>query len=196
VHDPVPGRVADFEERDGLLFIGGYNHGPNVDAVEWLISEIMPLVWDELPALRLTLLGAGPPQSVLQLANDRVAVPGFVRNVDPFFRTARVFVAPLRYGAGVKGKIGQAMEYGLPIVTTDVGAEGFGITPGVEALVRNDARGFADAILALYGDARMWAAVAAASNRALTPFHSTSVVGAALALLDDVDAGRRHAVAV
>lgn len=128
------------ERRDpratsGLLFIGNYNHEPNVDACIWLVGEIMPLVWKELPKVVLTLAGAYPSESVLGLEAERVRVTGYVPDVAPYFMQSRIFVGPLRYGAGMKGKIGQALSYRLPVVTTPVGAEGFGFRDGEELIV-------------------------------------------------------------
>lgn len=190
IHDVVPAGTRR-EDTAGLLFIGGYNHQPNVDAVEWLVREIMPRVWNVLPDAHLTLLGAGPPPTVLALAGERVTVTGFVQNVDPYFRAARVFVAPLRFGAGVKGKIGHALMYRLPVVTTPVGAEGFALRHGENALVAQDAAAFADAIVALYRDPDLWAALAAGAQDVLRPFSSAGVVATALRFIEQVRAERR-----
>ena len=120
----------------------------------------MPLVWQRLPSLRVTLLGSNPPASVRDLAGPKITVPGFLPNVDPYFRKHRVFVAPLRYGAGLKGKIGESLSFGLPIVTTPIAAEGFNFIDGVDALIASDAVSFADAIVRLYGDRKLWESIA------------------------------------
>ena len=164
-------RSHGFEQTDGLIFIGGYSHVPNVDAAEWLVNAIMPSVWDDFPSLTVTLLGSNPPDRVWNLANDRrVRVTGFIHDVAPYFEAARVFVAPLRYGAGLKGKIGQSLEYGLPVVTTSVGAEGFDFVDGRDALIADEPGAFAAAVKRLYSDRMLWTRMSAASSSKLAPF--------------------------
>ncbi|HTX55571.1 MAG TPA: glycosyltransferase [Candidatus Acidoferrales bacterium] len=169
VHEPVRVEGLPFEQRLGVLFIGGYNHRPNVDAARYLCEEIMPRVWETLPDVRVTLLGSNPTESVLALAGDRVEVPGYVPDVTPFFTTRRVFAAPLRYGAGLKGKIGESLAYGLPVVTTEIGAEGFSFEDGRHYLHAEEPAAFAAAIVRLYTDARLWNRVAEAAGEALEP---------------------------
>ncbi|HEX3463934.1 MAG TPA: glycosyltransferase [Candidatus Elarobacter sp.] len=189
-------RTLEFEQTDGLLFIGGYNHTPNVDAVEWLVHEIMPLVWEEFPSMRVTLLGSNPPRAVWDLARDpRVAVTGYVADVEPHFQAARVFVAPLRFGAGLKGKIAHSLEYGLPVVTTPVGAEGFEFTDGRDALIADDAPRFAAAVQRLYADRVLWTRMSGAGAARLAPFYPERVKESIAASLDDAIARRRQRLA-
>lgn len=186
-------RTLEFEQTDGLLFIGGYNHTPNVDAVEWLVREIMPHVWQDFPAMRVTLLGSNPPPRVWDLARDpRVVVTGYVADVEPYFQGARIFVSPLRFGAGLKGKIGQSLEYGLPVVTTSIGAEGFEFTDGRDALIADDAAAFAAAVVRLYADRVLWTRMSAASGARLAPFLPERVKERISASLDDAIARRRQ----
>jgi GT2 family glycosyltransferase len=164
-------RATGFEHTEGLLFIGGYSHVPNVDAAEWLVDAIMPLIWDDFPSLKVTLLGSKPSERVWRLAEDRrVHVTGFIHDVEPFFQSARVFVAPLRYGAGLKGKIGQSLEFGLPVVTTTIGAEGFDFVNGHDALIADEPQAFADAVKRLYADRLLWTRISGASSAKLAPF--------------------------
>lgn len=157
IHEPKYQRSPkDFEQRNGLLFIGGYRHEPNIDAVKWLINDIMPLVWQRLGKIPVYLLGSHPPKEVTDLANDLVFVPGYLENVGGYFENCRLFAAPLRYGAGMKGKIGQSLEYNLPIVTTDIGAEGMDLTDGENILIANETKQFADKIINLYQDPLLW----------------------------------------
>ena len=121
VHLPETSEIPGFSARKGILFIGSYLHIPNIDAAKWLVEEIMPLVWKTIPDVQLFLLGSNPSSEILQLRRHGVCVTGFVEGVKPFFNQAKVFVAPLRYGAGMKGKIGQSMSLGLPVVTTPSG---------------------------------------------------------------------------
>ncbi|HEY1977134.1 MAG TPA: glycosyltransferase [Candidatus Baltobacteraceae bacterium] len=171
IHEPRVGDERAFDASSGLLFIGNYNHPPNVDGVRWLCHDVMPIVWRSLPNVRLTLLGSNAPREVEALAADRVSVAGYVRDVAPYFLQSRVFVAPLRFGAGMKGKIGQALEYALPVVTTPVGAEGLNLRDGENAtIVAANPEAFAQAVVALYGDAERWQRYSRASAQTLEPF--------------------------
>eukprot|EP01132_Coremiostelium_polycephalum_P015393 gene15393-18596_t len=145
-----------FEERKDLVFIGSYAHEPNIDAAVWLAKEIMPLVWNTNPEIKLLLLGSKPTPEVLALTSDRIDVPGFIHDVEPYFINSRVFVAPLRYGAGMKGKIGQSLEYGLPIVSTKIGIEGMPLIDGQNVLVGETAIEFAAKIIELYKSPELW----------------------------------------
>lgn len=172
-------RRYSFAETDGLLFIGGYQHPPNVDAALWLCNEIMPLVWSQLPDVTLTLLGSNPPDTIRKLQSDRIGVAGYIPDVTAYFERARVFVAPLRYGAGIKAKVGHAFGYGLPTVMTTIGAEGFGIVDGEDALIADDAARFAEAIARVYRDEALWKRLSAAAVRRIEPF-TPEVIGAQL----------------
>jgi GT2 family glycosyltransferase len=175
IHNPKVNAPRDYAATKGLLFIGGYNHLPNVDAVVTLCRDIMPIVWQSLPELHVTLLGSNPPQKVLALRSQKVAVPGYVADVGEHFMSHRLFVAPIRYGAGIKGKIGHALSYGLPIVTTPIGAEGFALRDGLDFLRAETAGEFADAIVRLYSDPDLWTTIATNSLGAIEPFSTTHV---------------------
>lgn len=171
LHLPYLEKRPDFEQRAGLLFIGSYQHPPNIDAVSWLCREIMPLVWQKLPDLTVTLLGSNPPQKVQALAQDpRITVPGYLTDVTQHFLNHRVFVAPLRYGAGMKGKIGQSLEYALPIVSTAIGIEGMNLVHELNVLEANLAEEFAMAIMRLYCDRALWKQLASNCHDAIAPY--------------------------
>ena len=190
--EAVPER--SYESTKDLIFIGGYGHTPNVDAVQWLVKAIMPIVWRTNPDIRVTLIGANPPPQVRELAEKRVSVTGYVPDVGPYFREARIFVAPIRFGAGVKGKVGQALAYRLPTVTTPVGAEGFGLTHRRDVLVAEDAEAFAAAVIELYTDRTLWTDIAARAAEPLEAFSSERVVRAALAMIELVRASTGRAI--
>ncbi len=147
-----------YDSRKDLLFVGGYQHPPNIDAVKWFVSEIFPLVRQELPKVRVHIVGSRMPESLRTFlkGHDGVIVDGFVEDMAPLLRTTRVFVAPLRFGAGVKGKIGQAIEYGIPIVTTSIGAEGMYMKDDVSCKEADSAEDFASAIVALCSNKKTW----------------------------------------
>ena len=170
VHIPRTDSPPPFEERNGLLFIGSYLHPPNMDAVNWLCREIMPILWQKNPELELTLLGSNPTPEVKELAGEKIFVPGFIQNVEPYFDKARVFVAPLRYGAGMKGKVGQSMSLGLPVVTTPIGAEGMNLKNGKHAFIREDPAGIADNINTLLADKEKWNELSEFASRHMGEF--------------------------
>ncbi|HEX7963731.1 MAG TPA: glycosyltransferase [Candidatus Saccharimonadales bacterium] len=157
INEPVPQHAAPqtFNNRAGLLFIGS-SHPPNEDAVTWFAKSILPLVRRELPDVELTLLGSNPSPKIAKLANAYVHVPGFIEDVSPYFTRARVFVCPMRYGAGVKGKVSQSLSYGLPVVSTAVGREGMHLVDGKSCLAAESAEDFARQVVRLYTDSALW----------------------------------------
>jgi GT2 family glycosyltransferase/glycosyltransferase involved in cell wall biosynthesis len=174
-------------QRNDILFLGGYGHSPNIDAAKWLVTEIWPLVRSHISNARLILAGANPTAEVLALAATDIDVPGRIEDLAPVFAGARVFVAPLRYGAGVKGKIYSAFGYGVPVITTSIGAEGMGLTHNTHALIADDAEAIARAIIQLASDDHAWTSLATAA-RAFVETHHTPKAGAIVMsrLLDQI----------
>lgn len=158
IHKPENLDPVEFSKREGLLFIGGYNHLPNIDAVKFLHDGIMPLVWEKNENIKLFILGPDFPEDLKQkYHSDRFQILGYQKSVDHWFENSRIFVAPLRYGAGVKGKIGQALEFKLPVITTEIGAEGMSLENRKTALISDEnPQNFADKILELYADENLW----------------------------------------
>ncbi|WP_459696365.1 glycosyltransferase [Acidisoma sp. C75] len=143
--------------RAGLLFLGGFQHEPNTDAVLWFAREIFPRVRERAPGARFRVVGAEVPPEIAALATEPgIEIVGYVADLTPVFDQARMMVAPLRYGAGMKGKVGQAMISGLPVVATAIGAEGMAAEDGRHLLIADDAAGFAEHVLALLEDDRLW----------------------------------------
>ncbi len=155
IHVPEP-TGAPFEAREGIVFIGGFEHPPNVDALEYYAREIHPRVQEELPGVVLTVIGADASPELLSLASDTIRFAGHVLDIEPCFEACRLSVAPLRFGAGVKGKLNTSMSYGVPVVSTSIGAEGLGATPGVDLLLADDPDSFAAAVVRAYLDAQVW----------------------------------------
>jgi len=176
VHEPVPGlRMPG--GRDGLLFVGNFRHPPNADAVHWLIDEVMPLVWQECPELRVRVVGPDVPADVEALGEDpRVEVLGWVPDLSPLYAGARAVVAPLRFGAGLKGKVGEALLHGVPSVLTTTAAEGTAIVDGEHALVTDDVKDFARAIEALVDDDELWLRLSAHGRALIEREYSPSSV--------------------
>jgi glycosyltransferase involved in cell wall biosynthesis len=153
---PVPERAGSFSERKGLLFVGNFSHPPNPDAISYFCGDILPAILEKLPDVRLYVVGGNSMPMLASLASDHVVMTGYVPDVSPFLDVCRVSVAPLRYGAGMKGKIGEAMAHGLPVVTTAIGAEGMKLLDGQTALLAENASEFAHAVVRLYTDEMLW----------------------------------------
>ncbi|MFZ5657635.1 MAG: glycosyltransferase [Pseudomonadota bacterium] len=145
------------EGRGGVLFVAGFAHPPNVDAACWLVNEVMPLVWSKHPGVHVALVGTNPNGEVRALASDRVEVTGFVSDdeLQRRYAGARVAVVPLRFGAGVKSKVVEALQQGVPLVTTAVGAQGL---PGLHGVSRiaDSASEIAAHVLDLLSDDMGW----------------------------------------
>ena len=169
-----------FEGRDGMVFIGHYLHPPNDDAMRHFAADIMPLIGKRIGPKPLYMLGSSMTDPIRALAGRDVHAIGWVDDPLPWFDRCRVFVAPLRFGAGMKGKIGQAMSLGIPVVTTSVGAEGMGIEPGVHALVADDPDAFADAVARLHTDAMLWDSIATAARDLIERRFSPRAAGEAI----------------
>jgi glycosyltransferase involved in cell wall biosynthesis len=123
---PPESPPASIREKGSLLFIGTFNHQPNIDAAEWLLREIFPSLQAKHPHTILHVIGANPPSHLQRMASSlpNVRLHGFVDDVEQYLDRSTVFVAPLKFGGGVKIKILHAMSRGIPVVTTSVGAEG------------------------------------------------------------------------
>lgn len=132
----------EFRQRESapadaeILFVAGFRHAPNVDAALWLCQEILPAVWAAVPHARVSIIGSSPPPEVLALAGERVTVRGWVSDDDLIaaYGSAKVAVVPLRYGAGLKLKVVEALVYGVPLVTTSVGAQGLPELPDIASV--------------------------------------------------------------
>jgi GT2 family glycosyltransferase/ubiquinone/menaquinone biosynthesis C-methylase UbiE len=152
----IPGPQTLFDQRDGIAFIGGFQHQPNIDSVLWFTAEILPLIRRRLPDAVFYIVGSHPAPEVLALEGDGIKVVGFVEDLREVLDRCRMSVVPMRYGAGIKGKIGTSLSYGVPCVATSIGAEGMDLTDGDGVLVADDPSDFADAVVQLYRDSELW----------------------------------------
>jgi GT2 family glycosyltransferase/SAM-dependent methyltransferase len=165
-----------FHRRENLLFVGGFRHPPNVDAVQFLADEVMPRVRRSLPRVQLLIAGGDVSPELERLAGESISFLGWVPDLAPLYRHVRLVLAPLRYGAGMKGKIIESLSFGVPVLTTSVGAEGIGIEHGVHALVSDGPDGFADLVTDAYGDAELWGDISAAGRRLFEDRYSPAAV--------------------
>lgn len=152
----VPGRTTGFAGRQDILFVGGFRHPPNVDGMLFFVNDVWPLVKHVLPELVLHVVGSNITPEIAALAAPSVRIHGFVEDLTPMLNTVRLTIAPLRYGAGVKGKVTMSMCNGIPVVGTSVAFEGMALENGTEILCGDTAEALAAHIIAAYRDEALW----------------------------------------
>ncbi len=185
IHD-IDASTSDPAGRSGILFVGGFEHVPNVDAAVRLVKEVMPEVWAELGDVEVTIAGPSAPIEVESLASPLVNVVGWVEDLRPLLRRSRLLVAPLRYGAGMKGKVTQCLAAGLPVVTTSIGAEGLadpGSAETAEAnglLVGDETHELAQATIRAYREDELWRRLSRAGMESIKERCSTEIVSGRL----------------
>ncbi len=148
-----------FDERKNILFIGGFEHPPNVDAILYFVNEIFPLILEYIPDLVFYIIGSKAPEEIRSLESANVKTVGYIEDLDEYFNQCRLSVAPLRYGAGVKGKINSSLSYGVPVVATPIACEGMALTHEREALIADTAQEFAACVVRLYTDQKLWGGI-------------------------------------
>ena len=135
----IRGSARSFEARRDILFVGGgVAHPPNMDAVLFFARAVFPRVLEQIPDIRFLVVGSDPLPEIVELADVSLHILGYVPELDELFNTCRLSVAPLRFGAGVKGKVNQSLAYGLPVVATTIAAEGMFLQDGQSVLIAND----------------------------------------------------------
>jgi GT2 family glycosyltransferase/glycosyltransferase involved in cell wall biosynthesis len=179
IHEPMKGGKP-LAARQGIVFIGGFQHPPNVDAVLWYAREVLPRVRQRLPGVKTYVVGSKVPSTIRALAAPDLVVTGYVPDVEPFFTDCRLSIAPLRYGAGVKGKVNLAMSYGVPVGATPAAVEGMHLVPGEDVMVADDAEQFALAIESVYRDEALWQRLSAAGVENIRRHFSRAVAQVAL----------------
>jgi glycosyltransferase involved in cell wall biosynthesis len=163
IHPTHTGQPMFSSRENSIMFVGGFGHAPNVDAVAYFVRHIFPRVLDLNAGVRFEIIGSNVDRVEGLPYSEHIRVIGWVESVERHLRRARALVAPLRFGAGVKGKIGQAMASGLPVVTSSIGAEGMGIVHNRQALIADDATRFASAINQLCSDPDLWHRISSAA---------------------------------
>ncbi|MDP3711751.1 MAG: glycosyltransferase [Mycobacteriales bacterium] len=174
---PAPGPAG----RSGLLLVGNFEHQPNVDCATFLVHDVLPLVLAACPGTKLRLVGSRMPTELLELHGGAVDVLGWVDDLTAVHDESRVMVAPLRFGAGVKGKVGDALRRGLPVATSMVGAEGMGLVDGVHALIADGAEETAAAVVRLLDDDALWSSMSRNGMEHVAQRMSPAAAAAALA---------------
>ena len=176
--DKVPSNTLEFEQRQHFMTIGNFRHAPNWDAVLYL-QQIWPLIKKQLPHAELHIYGSYPPPKATALHNPKTGflIKGWAENAYQVMEQAKVCLAPIRFGAGIKGKLLDAMIMGTPSVTTSIGAEGMhGQLPWGGAIA-DELSHFADAAVSLYQDADLWHKAQQQSKLILNTFYQADVLG-------------------
>jgi glycosyltransferase involved in cell wall biosynthesis len=172
-----------FSKRRDLLFVGGFlqGHPPNTDAVMHFAHHVFPAIRQRVPDCRFVIVGAEPPGVVRRLASPHIVVAGYVDALEEYYDKCRVFVVPLRFGAGISLKLIEAMSQGIPAVVSTVGATGLGLEDGREALIACDDGEFVDKVVELYEDEALWGAVQRAAQDFVRRQYSSDVMRRRLA---------------
>ena len=154
IYERLPeGIEKDFSRRKDLLTVGGFGHRPNIDGVLWFAKEIFPKILEKEKGIVWHVVGSKPTEEIQGLAGEHIVIHGFVEDqeLEALYRKCRMAVVPLRYGAGVKGKVVEGCYYQIPLVTTPIGAEGLSLEEGA-MVIEDDAEKMAEAICRLYED--------------------------------------------
>jgi GT2 family glycosyltransferase/glycosyltransferase involved in cell wall biosynthesis len=175
VHELRPSAKA-FSEREGLFFLGNMLHRPNLDSILYILKEIMPLVRRELPDVKLFVAGMGATAEVEEFDSATTQILGHVPDIEPYFSDCRLMIAPLRFGAGIKGKIGESLAHGLPVVTTPIGAESMGIRNEVEAMIADTPEELAAAVVHVYREAALWQRLSENGLRLISENYTPAVI--------------------
>lgn len=152
----IPGRGRGFQGRHDICFLGGFSHKPNVDAVEYFVSEIWQLVKEHLPDCRFIVAGSNIPDSIQRLSCEDIVIEGFVPELHTLFERVKLSIAPLRYGAGMKGKVVSSLSFGVPVIATSIAAEGMSLTDGLDVSIANEPANFANLITQIYRSEAAW----------------------------------------
>lgn len=174
LRDPVQGNK--------IIFVAGFGHPPNTDAAVWFVKKIFPRIKNHQPDALLYLIGSKPTEQVLKLKSESVIVTGYVTDeaLAEHYATARVAVVPLRFGAGVKNKVIEAMAYGVPLITTEVGVQGL---DGADKLipVTSEPQAFSAAVCSVLDKDELWSTYAGAGNAYVASRYSRAAMKATLA---------------
>lgn len=141
----------DFSKRKDLVYVGGFGHPPNIDAVLWFAKEVFPIILEKYPDIKWHVVGGSVPKQVEELASEHIIIEGFVPDdaLERLYRECRMAVVPLRFGAGVKGKVVESAYFQIPLITTSIGAEGLSREEGF-MIVEDDSAAMAKEICGLY----------------------------------------------
>ena len=173
----IPGAAQGYAQRRDILFIGSFPHKPNIDAVVYFAESIFPIIKRQIPEISFKVIGANPPEEIRRLASiPGIEILGFVKDLEPIFANIRLTVAPIRYGAGIKGKIGTSLCYGVPCVATPMAVEGMGLTPGLNVLIAESSEAFANVMCDVYQNAELWKLISSEGHKFALANYSVGVI--------------------
>ncbi len=183
-HYPRPPDSPGFHERENFIFIGNFRHPPNLDGIQWLRRSIWPVIYQKLPKAQVFIYGAYPPKIMMKLTEPNIGfhVEGFTPDQFQVLKKHRVNLAPLRFGAGIKGKITDGWWAGLPVITTPIGAEGMADELPWGGDISTEAQDFAEKAVQLYTDELQWRDAQSRGFEILRSFYDHSVNSKALIL--------------
>jgi len=157
----VPAKTIPVDGRNGLSFLGSFRHHPNAEGITWFVRDVMPSVQNRLETpVGLSIYGASMTDEVKALACDAIHPIGYVKNIADCYDRHRIFIAPLRSGAGIKGKVLSALAHGIPCVLTPTAAEGIGLRTGHDCFIAETPDQWATAIAELTRDDELWTTLA------------------------------------
>jgi len=181
---------TDFGDRRNVMFLGSFPHVANVEAILYFANEILPTIRKSIPDITIEIVGTDPPAEVTDLEGPGISVTGRVPDLAPFFGAARVFVAPLLHGAGIKIKVLESLGHGVPTVVTPLAAEGLHLTDGIDTLIAGSADDFAAAVIRLYSDEDLWRRLVAGGFELIASRFSRAAMEKTLTGLLALAAGR------
>jgi GT2 family glycosyltransferase len=150
---------VDFYKRSGVLFVGGFQHQPNIDSVLFFIKEVMPYLREMDPTLKINIVGSNTPPEIQLLSSNDIIIHGYLEDLNPLINSVRINVAPLRYGAGTKGKVAMAMACGLPTIGTSIAFEGMGVVHNSHVIFADTALDLAKSITHLNKNFDLWKSI-------------------------------------
>ncbi len=186
IHVNTPGPKS-FAERAGVLFIGGFRHPPNLDAVTWYVENVVPILRARNAGIVTTVIGSNAPPSLQQYAAGDFVIAGFVPDVTSHYNNARLSISPLRYGAGVKGKVNIAMQFGVPVIATTPSVEGMYLRDELDVLCADSAEAFADAMIRANTDEKLWSQLRVNGLANIERYFSRATARRVLATLLEMD---------
>ena len=154
IYDEIQNDInKNFSERQDIMYVGGFGHGPNIDAVLWFAKEVFPKVLEKYPEMKWHVVGSKVTKEIEALASDNIIIEGFMSDEElhTLYKSCRIAIVPLRVGAGVKGKVVESAYFQIPLITTSIGAEGLDETVG-NMIIEDDAEKMAVKVCALYED--------------------------------------------
>jgi len=182
IHDIEESEVS-VDGRSDVLFVGGFQHPPNIDAVEYFGNDIWPHFKAACPEAEAMIIGSRMPETLKRWGEERgLKMIGFVDDLTPYYEQCRLAIAPLRYGAGVKGKVNQALSYGVPVIGSQTALEGMGLRHGQDAMVADAPESFARAMVSVYNDDELWQLLSSNGQASLQGRFTPDVAKAALEL--------------